>query len=43
VELVAFPPVAQGKDRHPGAGLAVAGAAGQPEPDVVGEGALPRR
>ncbi len=28
VELVALPPVTEGKDRHPGAGLAVAGAAG---------------
>lgn len=43
VELVALPPVAEGKDRHPGAGLAVAGATGQPEPDVVGEGALALR
>ena len=38
-EFLSLPPVAEGKDRHPGAGLAVAGAAGQPEPDVVGEGA----
>ena len=40
VELIALSPVAEGKDRHPGAGLVVAGAAGNPVPDVVGEGAL---
>ncbi len=40
VELVALPPVAEGKDRHPGAGLAVTGAAGKPQPDVEREGAL---
>ncbi len=40
VQLVAFPPVAQGGGRAPGAGLVVAGTGWHPQPDVPIAGAL---